>query len=93
MVLMAISGSLLGAVVGLRFKVLLLMPAILVGVLSIALVGITNGTAISTIVMNAIAWAFTLQFGYLGGLFSRFVMVAARMRLTPQSSSLARAPH
>ena len=93
MVLMAISGALLGAVFRLRFKVLILLPAILVGVLIIAVVGIASGTAILTIVINAIAWSCALQFGYLGGLFSRFVVAAARMRLLPQSSSMARAPH
>jgi hypothetical protein len=93
MVLVAISGALLGGVFGHRFKVLVLLPAILVGVLSIAVVGIAGGTAISTIVLDTIAWTCALQFGYLGGLFNRFIMGAARARRMPQSSSLAGAPH
>jgi hypothetical protein len=44
-------------------------------------------------VINAMAWTLSLQFGYLAGLFSRFVMVGAPTRLMPPSTSLARAPH
>jgi hypothetical protein len=93
MVLMAIGGALLGAVFGLRFKVLVLLPAIVTGVVGIAVAGAISGTAISTIVINTMAWTVALQFGYLGGLFSRFIMVGARTRLMPHSTSLARARH
>ena len=91
MVMMAISGVLFGAVFGVRFKVLVLVPAILVGVPGIAVVGAISGASIATIVTNAITWSFALQFGYLGGLLTRSVMVAARFRTMPRS--LARAPH
>jgi hypothetical protein len=93
MVLMAISGTLLGAVFGLRFKVLVLLPVLLVGVLSIAAASAISGTPIATIAIDAIAWSLALQFGYLGGLLTRSVMVATRIRSRPQSHSLARAPH
>jgi hypothetical protein len=91
MVLMSIGGALLGAVFGLRFKVLVLLPAILLGATSIAVIGTMLGTPISTIVINTMACNFALQLGYLAGLFCRFVMVGARARV-PQSNSLARAP-
>jgi hypothetical protein len=60
---------------------------------SIALVGAISGTPISTIAINAMAWTLALQLGYLGGLFCRFVMVGARTRVMPHTTSLARAPH
>lgn len=93
MAMVAIGGALIGAVFGLRFKVLVLLPAILVGTLSLAVVGIALGSAISTIVINIIAWACALQSGYLVGLFTQFVMVEARARRTAQPTSLVRAPH
>jgi hypothetical protein len=93
MILIAISGALLGAVFGLRFRVLVLLPAILLGVLSVAVISATSGTPVSTMVINATAWTVAIQFGYLGGLFTRFIMVAARLRTLPHSHALARAPH
>ncbi len=91
MVLMSIGGGLLGAVFGLRLNVLVLLPAIALGVLGIAGIGAVDGVAISTILIDAVVWALTLQLGYLGGLFCRFVMVATRTRLIPRTSVLARA--
>jgi hypothetical protein len=93
MVWMAISGALLGAVLGLRFKVLVLLPVILVGVLGIAVASAISGTPISIILINASVWTVALQFGYLGGLFSRSIVVAARIRPVPRSQSLVRVPH
>ena len=93
MVLLAIGSALIGAVFGLRFKVLVLVPAILVGLFGIVVAGAANGAGISTIVIDAIVLSCALQFGYLSGLFTRFVMVAARTRLVPPSNSLARASH
>jgi hypothetical protein len=93
MVLTAIGGALLGAVFGLRFKVLVLLPAILFGIVSIAVVSAVSTIPISTIVISAMTWTVTLQLGYLGGLFTRSVMVAARIRMPPRSHSLARASH
>jgi hypothetical protein len=60
-----------------------------VGILSIVIAGSAQGTAISSIAINSIAWACALQLGYLGGLFARFVMVAARTMTG--ANSLARA--
>ena len=91
MTLLLIAGTLLGAVLGLRFKVLVLLPAIVVGAVSLAVVAPLHGTAIWATGVSMIAWAIALQFGYLLGLFTRFVVAVSRLpRLAPDRASLAR---
>jgi hypothetical protein len=91
MTMFMISGTLLGAVLGLRFKVLVLLPAIIIGTVSLAAVAFLHGNAVSTTAFAMMAWALALQFGYLTGLFTRFVLAVSRSpRLVPDRASLAR---
>jgi hypothetical protein len=91
MTMLMISGTLLGAVLGLRFKVLVLLPAIIIGTVSLAAVAFLHGNAVSTTAFAMMAWALALQFGYLTGLFTRFVLAVSRSpRLVPDRASLAR---
>jgi hypothetical protein len=67
MEMVALSTLCIGWALGLRFKVFILIPAILCGVAIITAWGLTQGAGIGTIaVMNVIS-AAGLQFGYLGG--------------------------
>jgi hypothetical protein len=90
MVSTAISAALIGAVLGIRFKVVVLLPAIVVGVFSVALISAFSGDGAGTTALLAIVLVVTLQLGYLGGLLVRFVMAASRLRLSANSAALVR---
>ena len=67
MEMVALAALCIGWALGLRFKVFILIPAILVAVAVITAWALTQGASIGTIsVMNVIGVA-GLQFGYLGG--------------------------
>jgi len=69
---------LVGLVLGQRFKVLVLVPAIaLVGVFSIA-VGVTRADAYWPIVFMAVVATVCLQIGYLLGIGVRSLLVGVR---------------
>ena len=73
MTLLAIMGLLTGAVLGFRFKVSILVPAIAVGAAVTFVVGMANSDS-PWLTMLAMALAVTsLQIGYLGGTAIRFI--------------------
>lgn len=78
MIAIAIGGLLFGAVLGTRFRVQVLFPAAILGLIVVVSGSVLRGSAISSTAISAIAYAISLQIGYLGGLFTRFCMVAAR---------------
>jgi hypothetical protein len=78
MVMIALSSSLIGAVLGTRFRIHVLFPAAMLGLAVVATVAAFERSAISTAIAAAIVYAGCLQLGYLGGLFTRFCMAAAR---------------
>jgi hypothetical protein len=78
MVMIALCSSLIGAVLGTRFRVQVLFPAIILGFLIVAAVAVLNGSPMSSTILAAIACAVSLQIGYLTGLFTRFCMAASR---------------
>jgi len=75
MIVLTIIGLMLGAVLGARFKVLVLLPATLVGIVFIALISLATGLNISP--MAVVLAAVGLDVGYLGMTISRFVIVPA----------------
>ena len=79
MEMVALATLCIGWALGLRFKVFILIPAILVGVTVITSWALTQGAGIGTIsVMNVIG-AACLQFGYLGGSLSWSLTSARRL--------------
>jgi hypothetical protein len=89
MVMIALCSSLVGAVLGTRFRVQALFPALALGFLVVtvtaALIGWTVWSAIAADLICAVA----LQLGYLGGVFSLAFMTAARAPLRrPQRSTV-----
>jgi hypothetical protein len=77
MMLLILTGLLLGAVLGLRLKVLVLIPAIC-GALAIVVVdGIARGDTLWQLAFSMIMIATALQFGYFFGNVIRFVMAPA----------------
>lgn len=67
MELMALITLCIGAALGLRFRVFVLIPAILATVLVVTTGGLVHGTGIATIAIMNVICAACLQFGYLGG--------------------------
>jgi hypothetical protein len=78
MIMLALIGAVVGAVLGLRFKVLILVPAIWLGLLLIIAAGIARGGAAGSIALTCAALATALQFGYLAGTFTRFTIAGSR---------------
>jgi hypothetical protein len=79
MVMIALCSSLIGAVLGTRFRIQILFPATVLGFLIVAAVAAFKGPPISSTIAAAIVFATALQVGYLGGLFTRFCLAAARL--------------
>lgn len=79
MVMIALCSSLIGAVLGTRFRIHVLFPAALLGFMLIAAVAALKGSSISSAIMATVVSAVALQIGYLGGLFTRFCLAAARL--------------
>jgi hypothetical protein len=79
MIMIALCSSLIGAVLGVRFKVQVLFPAALLGFAIVAIVAALKGSTISSAIVAAIVCVISLQIGYLGGLFTRFFMAASRV--------------
>jgi hypothetical protein len=79
MVMIALCSSLIGAVMGIRFKVQVLFPAAVLGIVTVAAVALHKGSTISWASVAAIVCVASLQIGYLAGLFTRFCMAASRM--------------
>jgi hypothetical protein len=78
MLMLIIFAALVGAVLGLRFKVLVLLPAIGLLLVGVPIVGAAYSASLSTIALAlalSIAW---LQLGYLGGIGTHYVMVLSR---------------
>jgi hydrogenase/urease accessory protein HupE len=78
MVAIGIGSMLLGAVLGVRLPVLVLLPVIFIGLIIIAAITALNGLAAP--VLTAAIYVVVLQLGYLGGLFVRFALAASRIR-------------
>jgi hypothetical protein len=79
MVMIALCSSLIGAVLGTRFRIHVLFPASLLGLIIVAVVATVKGSAASSAIAAAMIFVIALQLGYLGGLFTRFCLVATRL--------------
>jgi hypothetical protein len=79
MLMAILCSSLVGAVLGTRFKVQVLFPvAPLAFFITAGIVGLSQAT-FEPALLAGIAAVVTLQIGYLGGLFTRWSIVAARV--------------
>jgi hypothetical protein len=80
MAMILIFSTLFGAVLGTRFKVFILFPVIACEMLIVAGGAMIIGSGFAWSVTLAAACAAALQLGYLGGVATRFLMIAARLR-------------
>jgi hypothetical protein len=78
MIHLAVFCALVGAVFGLRFKVMVLVPLTAIGGVATVIGGLALGLPASTIAVSIIALAFALQGGYLLGSLTRMTMAALR---------------
>lgn len=68
----------IGSALGLRFKVLVLLPAIFLGVAACTAHGVAQGATIGSVALANVVTAMCLQFGYLGGALLKFMVLAGR---------------
>jgi hypothetical protein len=78
MVMTALCSSLIGAVLGTRFRVQVLFPASALGLLIVAVTAALKGSTVWSAIAAELVCAASLQLGYLGGLLTFACMTAAR---------------
>ena len=90
MTMFTMTAVLIGAVLGQRFKVLILAPAIVISLAVILAFAIAHHNNLwSTLLVMALITT-ALQIGYLGGIVTRFVIAAARVgRNSPRTIAVA----
>ena len=90
MMLLTMISTLVGAVFGLRFNILIMLPAIGCALPIIFGIGLTRGDDAWTILLAMVLAATALQLGYLFGVGTRFFMVWVRFsRRSPVPTAAA----
>jgi len=80
MMMLSMMAIIIGALLGLRFKVLILVPAIVIGAVTTLGIGMAHGASVWVTLLAAILTITALQMGYLGGAVTRFVIAGVRVR-------------
>jgi hypothetical protein len=80
MTMCAMTAILIGAVLGLRFKVLILAPAIVFGSAATLGIGMAHSHSIWFVSLAIVLAITALQLGYLAGAVIRFVIAGIRVR-------------
>jgi hypothetical protein len=78
MLMSTLIGALFGALLGLHFKVLIVVPASFVAIAIVAVGGTMRGDGITWLVLTAIAVVSSLQVGYIAGCILRDIVAATR---------------
>jgi hypothetical protein len=73
MTLLVMPAMVIGAMLGLRFKVLILVPATVIGSAATLGAGMTHSNSLWSILLAMVLVISALQMGYLGGAVIRFV--------------------
>jgi hypothetical protein len=73
--------ALIGAALGFRFTVLILVPAIGFAVLGVASIGIAHGDQVNEMIITMILMAAVLQVGYLLGAVARTIVIFSTVPL------------
>ena len=72
MVMLVLSMFCFGAVLGMRFKVLVLIPAIGLAFIATLAGGLVRGDKASVVLIAVVVASSSLQIGYLGGILTRY---------------------
>ena len=83
MLILAMAALLLGAVLGLRFKVLILLPAAVVAVAIMVTADSIEHSSLSMTVVDVVLVLASLQIGYLAGAIAGGLSRAAKRSATP----------
>jgi hypothetical protein len=78
MIILAITAIIIGALLGLRFKVFVLVPAIAIGSATTFGIGMAHNNSLWSIVLAMVLAVSALQMGYLGAVVIRFVSAGAQ---------------
>jgi hypothetical protein len=78
MMILILIGVLVGAVLGLRFKVFVLAPVICIALVIVAVDGVARGDELWRLAVSMIVIATAVQLGYILGIVIQFVMDLAR---------------
>jgi hypothetical protein len=87
MLILAMAALLLGAVLGLRFKVLILLPALVIGLAIVVIADSIRHGSLSTTVVDVVLALASLQIGYLAGAIAGGLSRAAKRSATPWQES------
>jgi hypothetical protein len=87
MLTLAMAAVLLGAVLGLRFKVLILLPAAVVAAAVIVAADSIQHSSLSTTVVDVVVALACLQMGYLAGAIAAGLMGVAPRSQAPWQES------
>lgn len=87
MVTLAFSAILVGTALGMRFKVLILLPTTAIELAALAAAGAVTSSGLTSIVVEALLAIIGLQVGYLLGLTIRYVAEKPKVAQTRASRS------
>lgn len=93
MEMVALAMLCIGSALGLRFRVFVLFPVILLGLIGSTAYGLAQGTTIWSVTITNLVGATCLQFGYLGGAFLKGLIFAGRFDGTKSSQSVQPLAH
>jgi hypothetical protein len=86
---LTMTAILAGAVLGLRFKILVLVPATVIGSAATLGASITQGNGLWFLLLALVLVISALQIGYLSGAFIRSVTAGTRDRKDPHGIIVA----
>ena len=90
MMILAVAAMLVGAALGLKFKVLILLPAIVIGLAVIFAAGLFGLSSQGHFMLAAALATVALQIGYLAGIVIRSLTVAGAVPGRPTCIERAR---
>jgi hypothetical protein len=69
-----------GAVLGLKFKLFALVPAMALTALVVPMIGMALAQSLSSVLLGGLLALVALQIGYVGGILARYTMTEAQTR-------------
>jgi hypothetical protein len=73
---LAVIGAVVGIVLGLRYKVLILVPATMFAMIAAIIVGVAHADRFWSIVLMTVELIIAIQFGYLAGIVTHAAIAA-----------------
>lgn len=77
----------IGSALGLRLRIFVLLPVLLLSLFASTAYGLAQGTTIGSIILTNVVGATCLQIGYLGGTLLKFLIFTGRFDGTRSSQS------